>query len=184
MAETTAQTAHTEVPGGHKGTFPPFDKETFPTQLTWLGITFILLYVMMSKVALPRIGSILDERKKRIDTDIADAAAFKSQSEAAIAAYEKALADARGKAQAIAGETRDKINAEADARRKELEAELAVKLEAAEGTIAVTKAKAMANVQAIAAEAASTIVETLIGKTPSSEAVRTAVTEATEGGRA
>jgi F-type H+-transporting ATPase subunit b len=184
MAETTAHTAHTEVPGGHKGVFPPFDKETFPTQLTWLGITFILLYVMMSKVALPRIGSILDERKKRIDTDIAEAAAFKGQSEAAIAAYEKALADARGKAQAIAGETRDRLNAEADARRKELEAELATKLAAAEATIADTKAKAMANVQAIASDAAATIVETLIGKAPSSEAVRAAVADATNGGRA
>ena len=65
-----------------------------------------------------------------------------------------------------------------------LEAELADKLAAAEATIAATKTKAMTNVQAIAAEAASTIVETLIGKTPSSEAVRTAVADATKGGRA
>ncbi|BAR99609.1 ATP synthase F0 sector subunit b' [Blastochloris viridis] len=164
--------------------FPPFDKETFPTQLAWLGITFILLYVMMSKVALPRIGSILDERKTRIDTDIAEAAAFKRQSEAAIAAYEKALADARGRAQTIAGETRDRLNAEADVRRKELEAELAGKLAAAETLIAETKTKAMANVQAIAADAASAIVEKLIGKAPASDAVRAAVADATEGGRA
>ncbi|ALK10449.1 F0F1 ATP synthase subunit B [Blastochloris viridis] len=181
MAETTA---HTEVPSGQKGVFPPFDKETFPTQLAWLGITFILLYVMMSKVALPRIGSILDERKTRIDTDIAEAAAFKRQSEAAIAAYEKALADARGRAQTIAGETRDRLNAEADVRRKELEAELAGKLAAAETLIAETKTKAMANVQAIAADAASAIVEKLIGKAPASDAVRAAVADATEGGRA
>ena len=133
MAETTA---HTEVPGGHKGVFPPFNKETFPTQLTWLGITFILLYVMMAKVALPRIGSILEERRGHIDGAIAEAERFKSDSEAAVAAYEKALAEARGKAHAIAGATRDKLNAEADERRKAIEAQLALKLAAAETTIA------------------------------------------------
>jgi F-type H+-transporting ATPase subunit b len=181
MAETTA---HTEVPGGHKGVFPPFNKETFPTQLTWLGITFILLYVMMAKVALPRIGSILEERRGHIDGAIAEAERFKRDSEAAVAAYEKALAEARGKAHAIAGATRDKLNAEADERRKAIEAQLAEKLAAAETTIADTKAKAMANVEAIATEAASAIVEKLIGKTPSSDAVRTAVAGATRGGRA
>ncbi|KAA5603100.1 F0F1 ATP synthase subunit B [Blastochloris sulfoviridis] len=181
MAETTA---HTEVPGGHKGVFPPFNKETFPTQLTWLGITFILLYVMMAKVALPRIGSILEERRGHIDGAIAEAERFKRDSEAAVAAYEKALAEARGKAHAIAGATRDKLNAEADERRKAIEAQLAEKLAAAETTIADTKAKAMANVEAIATEAASAIVEKLIGKTPSSDAVRAAVADATRGGRA
>ncbi|NJL50669.1 MAG: F0F1 ATP synthase subunit B [Blastochloris sp.] len=181
MAETTA---HTEVPGGHKGVFPPFNKETFPTQLTWLGITFIFLYVMMAKVALPRIGSILDERRAHIDGAIAEAGKFKSQSEAAVAAYEKALAEARGKAHAIAGETRDKLNAEADVRRKAIEAQLAEKLAAAEKTIAETKDKAMANVEAIASEAASAIVEKLIGKAPSADTVRAAVADATRGGRA
>lgn len=179
-AETTA---HTEVPGGPK-VFPPFNKETFPTQLTWLGITFILLYVLMSKLALPRIGSILDERRSRIEGDIAEAGRFKNESEAAITAYETALAEARNRAHAIAGETRDKINAEADGRRRQIEAELATELEAAEKTIADGKTKAMANVEAIAAEAASAIVEKLIGKTVSGEAVRAAVATATKGSRA
>ena len=96
-------------------------RQTFASQLVWLVITFVLLYVMMAKVALPRIGAHHRERQKHIDDDLAEAGALKTQSDAAIAAYEKALADARARAQAIANEMRDKQAAEAEARRKRLE---------------------------------------------------------------
>ena len=93
----------------------------------------------MAKVALPRVGGIIEARQKRIDDDFAQANAFKTQSDAALAAYEKALADARNRAQAIANETRDKQTAEAEAARKKLEDQLNVKLAEAEKTIAATK---------------------------------------------
>ncbi|MGA6930670.1 MAG: F0F1 ATP synthase subunit B', partial [Pseudolabrys sp.] len=108
-----ATTAHTEAPGGHKGTFPPFDSHTFASQLVWLVITFVLLYVVLAKVALPRVGGIIAERQKRIDDDLAQANSFKTQSDSAIAAYEKALADARNRAQSIANDMREKQTAEA-----------------------------------------------------------------------
>src|SRR5580700_5467134 len=99
MAEPTA---HTEHPAGHT-TFPPFQSEFFPSQLVWLTISFVLLYVLMSRIALPRIGD-----------DLAAADRLKEQSHAAQTAYEKSLADARGRAQSIASATRDKQAAEAD----------------------------------------------------------------------
>ena len=69
MAETT--NAHTELPGG-KETFPPFQKDTFASQLLWLALTFVALYLLMSRIALPRIGTILEARRQRIDGDLAE----------------------------------------------------------------------------------------------------------------
>lgn len=176
-----ATNSHTEVPSGHKGAFPPFDSTTFASQLVWLAITFVVLYVLMAKVALPRVGGIIESRQKKIDGDIAEAGALKAQSDAALAAYEKALADARASAQAIANETREKQAAEAEARRKQLEDALNIKLAEAEKTIAATKQAAMSNVRGIAADATKAIVERLIGKAPADAAVDTAVGEALKG---
>jgi len=171
MAEPTA---HTEAPAGHRA-FPPFESQHFPSQVLWLALTFVLLYLLMSRIALPRIGAIFAERKKRIDSDIAAAQRFKEQSEAAGAAYQKALADARSRAMAIASETHQKQAAEADAANKRLEAQLNERLAAADRSIAATRTAAMQNVGAIAAETASAIVERLIGAAPSAQDVSAAV---------
>lgn len=166
----------TEVPA--KGAFPPFQSETYASQLVWLVIAFVLLYVLMSRWALPRVGSIIETRQKRIDDDIAAAGKLKTQSDDAVAAYEKALADARANAQAIANETRDKQAAAAEARRKTLEDELNGKLAEAEKSIAETKLAAMSNVRGIAEDATRAIVERLIGQSPSDKAVTDAVAAA------
>ncbi len=109
------------------------------------------------------MAAIIDSRQKHIADDIAEAGRLKQQSDEAVAAYEKSLADARARAQAIANEMRDKQAAAADATRKTLEGELNVKLAEAEKSIAATKQAAMANVRAIAEDAARAIVERLIG---------------------
>lgn len=159
----------------HGGGFPPFDVHTFPSQLVWLAIAFAALYVLMSRIALPRIANILEERHDRIADDIEEAGKLKAESEAAAVAYEKALVSARNKAHGIATETRDKLSAEAEASRKSLEAELSAKLHAAEQQIAATKTAALSNVRGIAVEAAGAIVHTLVGSTPAPQAVEEAV---------
>ncbi len=166
----------TEVP--HKSGFPPFQKETFASQLVWLAITFVALYLLISRIAIPRIGGIIEARDKRIAGDLAEAQRLKGDSEAALAAYEKALADARNRAQVIGGEIRDKLHAEAEENRKALEAKLNVQLAEAEKTIAATKSAAMTNVRGIAVDAAAAIVERLIGTTPPAPAVAAAVDDA------
>jgi F-type H+-transporting ATPase subunit b len=179
MAEPKLTTGTEHAPAGdHKGAFPPFQSHTFASQLVWLVIAFVLLYVLMAKWALPRVGGILDSRQKRIEGDIAEAGALKAQSDEAIAAYEKALADARVNAQTIANETRDKQAAAAEVRRKTLEDELNIKLADAEKTIATTKTAAMSNVRGIAEDATRAIVERLIGTAPSEKAVADAVADA------
>jgi F-type H+-transporting ATPase subunit b len=159
----------------HGGGFPPFQKDTFGSQLLWLAIFFVALYLIASKLALPRVGSIIADRCKRISGDLAEAARMKDAADAAIVNYEKALADARARAQAMAAESRDKANAEAEANRKAAEASLKAKLTAAEQAIAATRTAAMANVQSIAQEAAMAIVERLTGKAPSKAAAAAAV---------
>jgi F-type H+-transporting ATPase subunit b len=176
-----ATNSHTEQPTGHKGAFPPFNPQTFGSQLFWLVIAFVVLYAILAKIAIPRVGGIIENRQKRIADDIAAAGMLKQQSDEAIAAYEKALADARARAQLIANETRDKQQAEAETRRKRLEDELNVKLADAEKTIAATKQAAMANVRGIAADATKAIVERLIGESPSDKDADAAVADALKG---
>lgn len=170
-----ATTTHTETPAGHKAPFPPFQAEGFASQLVWFAITFALLYLMASKLVLPRIGGIIEARRQKIEGDIAEAQRLKAASDEAIAAYEKSLAEARARAQAVADATRERQAAEAEKNRKLVEAGLNAKLAEAEQTIAATKAAAMANVRGIAVETASDIVEKLIGVTPADQTVVTAV---------
>jgi F-type H+-transporting ATPase subunit b len=174
-AHTASTTAH--VPASERGAgFPPFDPHTFPSQLLWFAITFIALYLLMSRLGLPRVQGILDARRRRIDEDVAQAQSFKEQSDAALAAHEQALSEARGNAQALATERREKAAAAAEARRKEVEAKLNAHIAEAEKSIAQRRAAAMANVRGIAGEAASAIIERLIGKAPNAQQVDEAVT--------
>jgi F-type H+-transporting ATPase subunit b len=173
-----ATDAHTEHPGGGKLPFPPFNKETFASQLVWFAIFFIALYVLIARFAIPQLGGIIAARRGKVEGDLAEANRLKEQSDQALRAYEKSLADARGRAQALANETRDKLSAEADDRRKALESQLNAKLAEAEKTIAATKTAAMANVRGIAVDTAAAIVERLIGTAPSGSAVEAAVTDA------
>jgi F-type H+-transporting ATPase subunit b len=173
MATTTASTQQP----GHKEPFPPFNAETFATQLFWLALCFIFLLVMMWKVALPRIGRIIESREGAIAGDLAEAERLRSESDAALQGYEKALADARTRAQAIANEMREKQAKDAEASRKVLEGQLNAKLAEADKSIAATKTAAMGNIRSIAADAARSIVERLLGKAPDDNAVQAAVAD-------
>ena len=170
--------AHTEGPGGHKAPFPPFERDTFASQLVWLAIAFVVLYALVAKLALPRVGGIFAARRERVDSDVGEARRLREEADAALAAYEKALADAHGRGQSIASETHARLTAEGEVRRKALETELNAKLAEAEKAIAATKQSAMSNVRTIAAEAASAIVERLIGSAPPESAVAAAVDDA------
>jgi F-type H+-transporting ATPase subunit b len=176
-----ATNAQTAAHGGAKPQFPPFNPETFASQIFWFVITFVLLYVLMSRIALPRVGAIVTARAGKIADDLAGAQNLKDQTDQAIAGYEKKLADARSNAQSIAGQTRDKLMAEADVRRKTLEAKLNDRLHEAEKTIVQTKTQVMSNVRAIATDAASSIVERLIGTKPDPKAVSDAVDKSLKG---
>ena len=174
--------AHTEADGGHhSGGFPPFESSTFASQLVSLAIFFVALYLIVSRIALPRVGGAIEARQNKIEGDLAEAQRLKDQSDAALKAYESELAAARSRAQSISNETREKSNAQAEAERKTLEEQLAKKLAEAEKTIASTRTTAMSNVRGIAADAAGTIVQQLTGVVPDSTAVNAAVDASLKG---
>jgi len=174
-------TAHTSAEGGHKAPFPPFQKETFASQLVSLLIAFVALYLIVSRVALPKVGKTIDDRQAKIEGDLAEAQKLKDESDNALKAYEADLAAARSRAQAIGSETREKLNAASDAERKSLEDKLSVKLADAEKTIAATREAAMSNVRGIAADAATAIVQRLTGVVPDGKAVASAVDASLKG---
>jgi F-type H+-transporting ATPase subunit b len=177
-AENT--TAHTEADGSGGG-FPPFDSSTFASQLVSLAIAFVALYLIVSRIALPRVGGVLDARQGAIEGDLAEAQKLRDASDAALKAYESELAAARSRAQAIGAETREKLNAAAEAERKTLEQRLTLKLADAEKAIAATRSAAMSNVRGIAADAAAAIVRRLTGLAPDGKAVNAAVDASLKG---
>lgn len=165
--------ATTEAHGGakaHSAAFPPFDPAGFAGQLLWLAITFGGLYLLMSRVALPQIGSILETRRARIEGDLAEAERLRKETEKAAAAYEAALAEARKNAQGIAEETRTSIKADIDNRRADVEAGLNKRITEAEARIAATKTAALANVDEIAADTAQALVARIAGDATAEEA--------------
>jgi F-type H+-transporting ATPase subunit b len=134
----------------------------------------------MAKRALPQIGKVIEARKARIAQDLDDAVRMQQKADAAAAAHEKMLADARASAQSLAQAARDQAAADADAKRKALEDELAAKLADAERQIGATRAQAMTNVSSIARDAASAIVERLGGKPADPAAVAAAIDSASK----
>lgn len=181
QAETGAQNAtHGTTTGTEANpiladkTFPPFDSSTFPSQLLWLAITFGALYLLMSKLALPRIGEILEVRRDRIEGDLAEAERLRQQTDEAISAYETELAEARQKAHEIAEKTRGEIKADIDQKRSKVEADLSKKMAAAEARIQQTKSEALSHVDEIAADTAAVMVTRIAGKV-TAKAARDAV---------
>lgn len=177
---SSGTSAHTTADGG-KPPFPPFESHTFASQLVWLLISFVALYLIVSRLALPRVSGILANRQKTIADDLASAQKLRDESDSALKAYETELADARNKAQAIGAEARDKLNAQGEQERKTLEDRLAVKLADAEKTIAGTRTAAMSNVRDIASDAAATIVQQLTGQKPDARAIEDAVDASLRG---
>ena len=173
--------AHTAADGGHGGGFPPFESSTFASQLVSLVIAFVALYLIVSRIALPRVGSVIDARQNAIEGDLAAAQKLKDEFDAALKAYETELAAARSRAQAIGNETREKLNAASEAERKTLEDQLNAKLAAAEKNIAATRETAMSNVRGIAADAAGAIVQRLTGVLPDGKTVNSAVDASLKG---
>jgi F-type H+-transporting ATPase subunit b len=178
MAQSSAQpvTSTEHAPAGEHGSkFPPFDSTYYASQLVWLALTFGALYLLMSRIALPRIGAILEHRRRRIADDVAQAEQLGAKSQAVLTAHEQALSDARGRAQMLDNQARQSAAAAAEARRKELDAKLNGRIMEAEKSIAASRSAAMSNVGSIATEAARAIVERLTGMRPADHEMADAV---------
>jgi F-type H+-transporting ATPase subunit b len=154
---------------------PQLDVSTFPTQLFWLAVTFVVLYVLMSRLALPRVGKIILARRNQIDGDLEKASAMKAEAEAVIAAYERALANARQSAQGVLKEAVERLAAKAAERQKLLSDKLAAETAIAEKRIADAKSAALADLKIVAAEVARSAVGKLTGEMVDDHLVTTAI---------
>lgn len=163
---------------GHAKVFPPLDPQFYPSQLVWLALTFVALYMLLSRLALPRIGEVLEERRARIRRDLDEAERLKRETEKALKGYEQAIADARGQAGTTVREMRDKLAAETEREKTSVETALAAKIADAESRIAATKTKAMQSVSEVAADTAGAVVAALIGQTPSPDEIKKALAAA------
>lgn len=159
---------------------PQLNFGDFAPQLIWLALTFIAMYLLMARVALPRIATVLEERRDRIANDLAQAEQLRRETDQAIAAYEKALADAKAKANAIAQQTRDRLNEELERERNEVEEQIQEKLEKAESEIARTKQEALSHVEEIARDTTAALVEQLLGEKVAQDSLDKAVAQAAE----
>jgi F-type H+-transporting ATPase subunit b len=146
-----------------KSGLPQLNVPDFAPQIIWLAISFGVLYFLLSRFTLPRIGEVIEKRQQRIQRDLGEAQRLKTETENALNAYEQALATAKTNAGGIAKQTRDKLAAEVEAQRQKVERQLAQTQTDAEARIAKTKAGAMAQVDQIANETAAAIVDRLIG---------------------
>jgi F-type H+-transporting ATPase subunit b len=173
MANTASTGTPTDAP--HAKVFPPLDVGTFAPQLVWLALTFALLYVLLKRAVLPRVGEVIEERSDRVKRDLAQAETLKAETAKALANYERALSDARAQAGAIVKTMRDKLADEAGKERAKVDAQIAAKLAEAEMRIAETKSRALGSVGDIASEVAGTIVTRLIGAEPTKDEVKRAL---------
>jgi F-type H+-transporting ATPase subunit b len=157
---------------------PQLDISAFSPQIIWLFITFILLYVLMAKVALPRIGGILEQRQARIDDNLDAAQNLRNESQADAEAYDKSLAEAREQARMTIYEATQEISNEAARRHEDLGAKLSGEIKAAEERITEAKDAAIADIQLAASGVAAKATERLIGVVPDEEAVNSAIISA------
>lgn len=155
-----------------KSGLPQLNVQDMAPQLIWLALTFLALYFVLSKITLPRISSVLDERKNRIERDIAEGERLNSETQNAIAEYEQKLADARSKAGTLVKENRDAVAAGLETKRLAAEAEDQARMTAAEERINTMKSDAMTQVETISTETAQELIKTLIGSDVSADDVR------------
>jgi len=164
---------------------PQLDVSSFPTQLVWLLLCFVALYAVLATVAIPRIGAVLEDRQRRIDGDLERAAELKAEAEAAMAAYEKGMAEARNGSREILRQAGEALARQAEERQKALAVKLAEQIKAGEERIGETKRQALAEIQTIAVGLARDMAQKLAGVATddahAAAAVRSAQTAANEG---
>jgi len=172
----------TETEGAAQGgsAMPQLDFATFPNQIFWLVVTLVAIYLILSRVALPRIANVLAERQGTISNDIAAAEELKLKAKEAEAAYEQALADARSEAQKIIAEAKAEIQGDLDAAMAAADTEIAEKVAESEKAIAEIRAGAVDSIRTVAEDTVSDIVAA-VGGSGDAEALKTAIAAEMEG---
>ncbi|MCV2882344.1 F0F1 ATP synthase subunit B' [Actibacterium sp. XHP0104] len=180
MANTANEAAHGAAAAAESAGMPQLDFSTYPNQVFWLVVTIVVIYLILSRIALPRIGSVLAERQGTITNDIAAAEELKLKAQEAEGAYNQALADARVEAQKIIAEAKAEIQADLDAATAEADAQIAAKSAESQKRIDEIRAGALESVTEVAKDTAKEIVAAL-GQSADARTVTAAVNARLKG---
>ena len=159
---------------------PQLCAEWIPNQVFWLLVTLVVIYLILSRMALPRIGAILAERAGTITNDVAAAEEMKQRAIAAEAAYEKALADARAEANRIIAETKVGIQSDLDLELQKADAQIAAKVAESEQALGEIRAESVVHITTVARDTAAALVAAL-GVTTDAETIQAAVSSRIRG---
>lgn len=170
----------TQTPAASAPGMPQLDFSTFGNQIFWLVVALVAIYFVLSRMALPRIASVLAERQGTITSDIAAAEDLKAKALDAEAAYEKALVDARAEAHRIVAEAKAEIQSDLDAAIAKADAEIAAKSAESEKEISAIRAGAMDAVKDVAKSTAKEIVAAM-GATADARSITAAVNARLKG---
>ena len=154
---------------------PQFWMEDFAPQMVWLVISFIALYLLMARVARPRVANVLETRHGRIADDLDQAAQLKAQAETVISEYEAALAEARAQAQATIAQAGAEAAAASEKRSAEVSEVLAAEAAAAAERVTAAKNDALTELRGVATELAQAAAERLIDSSVDTADVQAAV---------
>ncbi len=154
---------------------PQLDPSSYASQLIWLAITFVIFYLVMLRVALPRVSEVLEKRQNRISYDLEKATSLKAEAESVLAEYEASMASAHAQSQTLLAEAAQARTVEATRRQEELGAKIATQLGEAELRIDEARRAAMANIGDIAGDVAHSATAKLIGVEADDAAVRAAL---------
>jgi F-type H+-transporting ATPase subunit b len=168
-------TATTAPPPGSEGGFPPFKTESYPSQIFWLVITFVLLFVFVWKVVVPRIGGMIITRKRRIAEELAKAEEDRREAEATWTTYQNAIIEARQQARSLIEETRTHVRADVERAEKAADSQADDAIAQAEARLTQLRAQAREQIRRAAQDAAQSIVSRLIGETVSPDEAAAAV---------
>jgi len=149
-AEAAHGAADAAAHGGEAGGFPPFEASLFGSQLFWFVITFGVLYIVLSRFVLPRIGGVLEKRASTIQGDLDQAAQKSAEAEHARANMERAVAKARADARAMVDAARAEVTAKLAAEQEAAEKRLGERITQAEAKVDAARQKALADVPALA----------------------------------
>ncbi len=143
---------------------PQLDPSTFPNQIFWLLVTLVVIYFVLSRIALPRIAAVLAERQGTITNDIAAAEELKQKAADAETAYNQALADARVEAARIVNEAKAEIQADLDKEIQKADKKIEAKAAESEKAIAEIREGALASVKDVAKSTTKELVAAFGGK--------------------
>lgn len=161
----------------HAQGMPQLDFSTFPNQIFWLAVSLIVVYLVLQRIALPRIANVLADRSASIQRDLDKAEDYKRMSVEADETYNKALADARSEAHDIVAAAREEIQKDLDAAIARADAEIAAKSAESEKAIGEIRKTAMKSVKAVATEAAADIVEAIMPSASDAKVIKAAVAD-------